>query len=464
MLLTLSTTHSPATDLGYLLHKHPDRVQEFALSFGRAHVFYPESTVERTTAALLLEVDPIGMVRRQGREADGLLSQYVNDRPYVASSLMSVAIAQVFGSAMSGRCKERPELVNQAIPWTARLDVLPVRSDIAWTNRLFEPLGYEVHASTRLLDERFPQWGTSPYASVELRGQQRLCDLLTHLYVLIPVFDHHKYYYVGQDELDKLLAKGQGWLSTHPEKETIARRFLKHRSNLYRQAMARLMDDGAGDEADDAEAREEASAPEPVARLNDQRYEAVRRELLASGARSVLDLGCGEGKFLRELLTHRQFERLVGMDVSTRSLELASRRLKLDQLPEKQAERLRLVQGSLVYRDERLEGFDAAALIEVIEHLDPPRLLSMAQVLFGHTRPKTILITTPNREYNVQWPTLQAGTMRHADHRFEWSRAEFQTWATDCARQHGYRVRFEPIGAEIDGCGAPTQMGVFQRD
>jgi 3' terminal RNA ribose 2'-O-methyltransferase Hen1 len=463
MLLTISTTHYPATDLGYLLHKHPDRLQSFDLSFGKAHVFYPEVNEETTTAALLLDVDPVGMVRRKNRNQSFLLGHYVNDRPYVASSFLSVAISQVFGSALAGRCKDRPELVEMPIPLSARLDVLPVRGGEDVLHRLFEPLGYTVDALRHPLDEQFPQWGESPYFSVTIRGLKTLSELLTHLYVLVPVFDNQKHYFVGEDEMEKLLSKGDGWLAEHPEREQIARRYLRNRSSLYREALARLVEEDQvepGQEQSIDELQEESS--EAAMSLNEQRHGAVLSALRASGARSVLDLGCGEGKLLRQLIADRQFERIVGLDVSLRSLEVASRRLNLDRLPERQAERIKLIHGSLIYRDKRLSGFEAAAVVEVIEHLDPPRLSALERVLFKFARPKSVVVTTPNREYNVMWETLPAGKFRHDDHRFEWNRQEFQDWANRVAEQNEYTVRFLPVGPVDVAVGAPTQMAVFE--
>jgi 3' terminal RNA ribose 2'-O-methyltransferase Hen1 len=463
MLLTISTTHQPATELGFLLHKHPDRLQSFDLSFGKAHVFYPEVTEEETTAALLLDVDPVGVVRGKNRNQSFLLGQYVNDRPYVASSFLSVAISQVFGSALAGRCKDRPELVETPIPLAARLDVLPVRGGEDFLHRLFEPLGYSVEALRHPLDQQFPQWGESPYFSVTIRGLKTLSELLTHLYVLVPVFDNQKHYFVGEDEMEKLLSKGDGWLAEHPEREQIARRYLRNRSSLYREALARLVEEDQGELGEEQgvdEPQEESS--EAAISLNEERHGAVLSALRASGARSVLDLGCGEGKLLRQLIADRQFERIVGLDVSIRSLELASRRLNLDRLSERQAERIKLIHGSLIYRDKRLSGFDAAALVEVIEHLDPPRLSALERVLFEFARPKAVVMTTPNREYNVMWETLPAGEFRHGDHRFEWNRQEFQDWANRVAKQHGYSVRFLPIGPVDAAVGSPTQMAVFE--
>ena len=465
MLLTISTTHDTASDLGYLLHKHPERCQSFDMSFGQAHVFYPEVSPERTTAAMLLDVDPVGMVRGKGREQSFALGHYVNDRPYVASSFLSVAISQVFGTAMSGRCKDRQELADTAIPLTARLDVLPVRGGSDFLQRIFEPLGYSVEAQRHPLDEQFPEWGESSYFSVTIAGTKKLSELLTHLYVLIPVFDNQKHYFVGDDELEKLLEKGAGWLAAHPEKEQITRRYLRHRSSLYREALARLVEEEPVNDADDEPtALGPEETLEQTVSLNEQRHGTVLAALRGSGARSVLDLGCGEGKLLRELLADRQFERIVGMDVSIRSLEIAHRRLNLDRIPDRQAERIKLIHGSLIYRDQRLANFDAAAVVEVIEHLDPPRLSALERVLFEFARPQTVVITTPNREYNVKWETLPAGQFRHADHRFEWTRQQFQDWANRVAGKNGYRVRFVPVGPVDEIIGSPTQMGVFERD
>ncbi|MFO0806727.1 MAG: 3' terminal RNA ribose 2'-O-methyltransferase Hen1 [Gemmataceae bacterium] len=466
MLLTITTLHRPTTDLGFLLHKHPGRFQSFDLSFGHAHVFYPEVGEDRICAALMLDVDPVAMVR--GKNADQVFSlgQYVNDRPYVASSFLSVAIAQVFGSAMAGKCKDRPDLASKKLPLVATIEVLPVRGGAELIRKMFEPLGYTVEAVRHTLDERFPEWGDSPYYSVTIAGTVTLAELLTHLYVLIPVFDDNKHYYVGDDELEKLLDKGAGWLATHPEKEQISRRYLKHRSGLYREAISRLM----AEETDAEEQEEDQPAPkreevlERSLSLNEQRHGTVLAALRATQAKSVLDLGCGEGKFLRVLLADRQFERIVGVDVSVRALEIAARRLKTDRMSERQSARLELLHGSLMYRDERLAGFDAAAVVEVVEHLDPPRLAAFERVLFEFARPKTVVLTTPNREFNVTWETLPAGQFRHADHRFEWTRAEFQDWANRVASRHGYGVRFVPVGPEHAEYGSPTQMAVFTRD
>jgi 3' terminal RNA ribose 2'-O-methyltransferase Hen1 len=470
MLLTITTTHRPATDLGYLLMKHPDNVHETALPFGRAIVFYPEASDERCTAALTVEIDPVEIVRGKGRGGAGgggsLEEQYVTDRPYAASSLLAVAMGRAFNTAMGGRSKLRQELADAPIPLEASVTPLPARAgggDLV--RRLFEPLGYAVETQAIPLDPAHPEWGDSPYVSLTLRGEARLSALLTHLFVLVPVLDNKKHYYIGEDEVEKLLRKGEGWLEAHPDRELIVRRYLKNFRSLVRSATARFdVAEPEPEDADAGEARDEGEeAIEKPIRLNDQRMERVAETLQALGASSVLDLGCGEGRLVRALLKDRQFQRVVGVEVSPRILAVAADRLRLEQMPDLQRKRVELLQGSLVYRDERLKGFDAAAVVEVIEHMEAERLPAFEAALFGHARPGAVVVTTPNREYNARFEGMVEGAMRHPDHRFEWTRAEFAHWAQSVASAHGYEVRFEDIGAADPELGAPTQMGVFTR-
>lgn len=466
MLLTITYTGNPATDLGYLLHKSPFRVHSFEQVFGKAHVFYPETAPDRCTAALLLEIDAIGLVRnRRGSSGEAhALEEYVNDRPYAASSFLSVAIARTFGTAMTGKSKERKELADSALPLEARITVLPCRGGESLLRRLFEPLGYEVGASRHPLDTKFPEWGDSPYFTVTLQATVRLSDLLTHLYVLIPVLDDDKHYWVGDAEVEKLLRHGEGWLRKHPERELIANRYLKHQKRLTREALNRLIgeEEPKAEELAEIHTREEESIEKSIS-LAEQRMGSVVAALRSSGAKRVLDLGCGEGRLLRELLKDKMFAEIVGLDVSHRALEIAAQRLHLENLPTMQKERIRLLHGSLTYRDARLAGCDAATVVEVIEHQDPPRLAAFERVLFEFANPQTIVVTTPNVEYNVKFESLPAGKLRHKDHRFEWTRAEFQSWANRMAGRFGYSVRFLPIGPEDSAVGSPTQMGIFIR-
>jgi 3' terminal RNA ribose 2'-O-methyltransferase Hen1 len=460
MLLTLSTTHRPATDLGFLLHKHPDRAQQASLSFGTAHLFYPEANEQRCTFALLLEVDPVALVRGRGGAEAGPLDQYVSDRPYVGSSLLSVALSRTLGTALGGRCPHRPDLAAADLPLEARIVPLSCRGG-GIVRRLFEPLGYAVGAEPLPLDPIHPEWGPGCLHAVTLSAHCRLADLLTHLTVLIPVLDDGKHYYVGDDEVEKLLRRGEGWLARHPERDLIARRYLRHQHGLAEAALRQLdAEEAAG--AESAEEDGEAGLEHPI-RLNDLRLDAVMAELEACGASSVIDLGCGEGRLLQRLAARGQFTSIIGVDVSPAALERASRRLGLAPPAPQPNARVRLLQGALTYRDRRLAGFDAAALVEVVEHIDPHRLPAFEEAVFRVARPGTVVLTTPNRNYNSRFATLATGTMRHPDHRFEWSRAEFRAWAEDVSRRFGYTVRLEPIGEADPALGAPTQMGVFTR-
>ena len=239
----------------------------------------------------------------------------------------------------------------------------------------------------------------------------RLQDLLTHIYVLIPVLDNEKHYWVGDDEVEKLLRHGGSWLASHPEREEIAKRYLKYRRDLARDALARLVDEETPD-PDVAEAKHdsEEEAVEKSVNLNEQRLNSVLAVLRSANAKRVMDLGCGEGKLLRFLLQEQSFQEIVGVDVSYRALQIAQERLRLERLPARQRDRIKLIHGSLTYRDQRLSGFDAAAVVEVIEHLDQPRLAAFERVLFEFAKPAAVVLTTPNVEYNVRFENLPAGS------------------------------------------------------
>jgi len=483
MLLTLTSTSPPATDLGYLLHKNPAAVRAVPMSWGTAHVFYPEADDDRCTAALLCEVDPVALVRRS-RSGPFPLAAYVNDRPYAASSLLAVAMRKVFGTAIRGECSERPGLPQEQLRLSAHLPVLPCRGGEELLRRVLEPLGYEVTAVAIRLDQAFPGWGDSPYFSVRLSATCRVQDLLGQLYVLLPVFDDDKHYWVSKDEIAKLTGAAGEWLARHPERDLIIRRYLRHQPGLVAEATARLLDEDCGG-AEVAAAERDGEPTTGVApaimaaaetgaawgagtaaehtRLRDLRVAAVVRELTAMGARRVLDLGCGDGRLLAALLSDPRFEEIVGVDASAAALDRAARRLHLDEMAPRQRDRIRLLLGALTYADRRLSGYDAAVLAEVVEHVDTGRLAALEHAVLGVAAPQTVVITTPNAEYNPRYPGLAPGAFRHPDHRFEWTREQFRAWAESVAARYGYAVRFEPVGAADPAVGPPTQMAVMHR-
>lgn len=544
MLLTITTTANPATDLGFLLHKHPDRAQSFEQSFGTAHVFYPEAAAERCTAALLLDVDAQALLRSRTSVStpDFALAQYVNDRPYATSSLFTVALGRVFRSALRGVCQARPALARTPIPLELRMPAVPCRAGAARARALFEPLGWTVDAEPVPLDPGLPGWGDSHYLSLTLTGTVRLSEALSHLYVLLPAMDGGKHYWVDQSEVDKLLragglpdavartagdgrgevgavgangavtapagsatpaadtdaddaagttagaataAPGSGWLAGHPEREWIARRYLHRRDAYVRTALARLTeteDSGASDDDPAVEETGPEGRDERAPGLAEQRADAVMAVLAAENATSVIDLGCGPGRLLERLVRDRALTRVTGVDVSVVALERAHRRTCRGCDPgggrghrplsatvggavggAGTPPRPALLAGSVVYRDRRFSGYDAAVLMEVVEHLDPSRLPAMEASVFGAARPRVVVVTTPNVEYNAHYAGLADGALRHGDHRFEWTRAEFARWTDEVAGRFGYSVRRLPVGPQDPATGAPTQMGVFTR-
>jgi 3' terminal RNA ribose 2'-O-methyltransferase Hen1 len=471
MLLSITYRGTPATDLGFLVHKRPDRVHEIALNHGTAHVFFAEASEDVCTAALLVELDPIGLVRDRRvsgaaseRAEGGGVGQYVNDRPYAASSFLSVAITRVFGTALSGRSKERQALADTPLALEVHVPALPCRGGSELALKLFRPLGYDVTLGEKPLDARFPEWGQGPYRDLRLAGTVRLAALLSHLVVLVPVLDDDKHYWVGDDEVEKLLRRGEGWLAGHPEKDAITHRYLRHQRRLARRALERLEEeetrdpDEAGLEADRAE-----QAVERKENLQSVRMRAVLDVLAQHHVTSVADVGCGEGRLTKLLLDETRHLRVLGMDVSPITLERAGKRLDLAAMPPARRARLELVQGSLLYRDGRLDGLDAIVCVEVIEHLDLDRLPFFEASLFGASRPRVVVVTTPNVEHNVRFPQLAPAALRHRDHRFEWTRAELRAWAERVAEAHGYRVTLLPIGPDDPEVGPPTQMAVFER-
>lgn len=475
MLLTITyripdgdAGHS-AQDLSWLLHKNPSRLHEFSLPMGKAYVCYPEMSDEQTTAALLLDLDPLDIARGKPGARYRKLSDYVNDRPYVASSFLSSAISRVFGTAMSGRCEKRQELADSRLDLSACVYMLSVGEKKEILNEIFEPLGYRLSYERFPIDEYFPEWGESPYVNLTLRGRVRLEELLRHLYVLIPVFDQKKHYFVSESEIDKLLLHGTGWLETHPARERIVRRYFAKTRSYANIAVYRLQEvsgsEAAGEIGSGQKCKEERTweLEKQFAPLDQLRLEAVRQEVIRCGASSVIDLGCGEGKLLELLLPVREIGKLYGMDVSGEALEKARKRLLHNIYPGQERRLPKLFQGSLLYQDSRICGFDAACVVEVMEHIVLEKLPIFEKVLFQKASPSTVILTTPNREYNMRYHCVNRRMFRHEDHRFEWTRKEFAAWAARICEQYGYEAEVKGIGEMDEKYGFPTQMGVFTK-
>jgi len=468
VLLTITYKGSDTQNLGYLLHKNPYRAQSFDMSFGKAYVFYPEVSDAQTTMALLLDINPIDLARGKLGTSEGGLFDYVNDRPYVSSSFMSTALVRIFNTAMQGKCDKMQALADTPLSLSATVHMLPCRGDAELSREIFEPLGYTVEYQTYCLDEKFPEWGDSAYLDLTLTGTVKLSDLLNHLYVLIPVFDRQKHYWVSSDEIDKLLSHGEGWLAAHPAKERIVKRYFNKQRAFANRAIDKLLESEPDEEETDLEAddAEDAVVPDPGREkrisLNTRRLEAVRNAVIESGATSVIDLGCGEGKLVAKLLDEKQLTKVTGADVTIKALEKVKRYLRYDRMPPYRKQKLTLLQASLTYRDERFSGYDCACVVEVVEHLDPLRLPAFERVLFEFAGPRTVVLTTPNKEYNMCYEWMKED-LRHGDHRFEWTRAEFAEWVGHVCDSFGYTAEISGIGDMDEQVGTPTQMGVFTK-
>lgn len=456
MILEITTSHQPATDLGYLLHKHPDRLQTVDISGGVAHVFYPVADAQNCTACLVLDINPVELVRNKQANAAFLQEHYVNDRPYTSNSFLSTAIVKAFGSAINGTCHSHPHLVDTPLPLVAKIASLRIDADLDYIHKLFEPLGYAVSYDILPLDTQFADWGNSRYINLTISNTTTLKDLLSQIHVFILALDEARHYWVSQTDLESLLRRGGTWLNTHPQKEWITRRYLKNLRSFTNEALQRIL--GKRELEERAEISDQRQQT-----LHQRRLQLAFELIKASGAQRVLDVGCGEGKLMKLLLRDGQFKYIAGTDVSFRELEKAKDNLYLQDASPALRERVSLFQSSTTYKDSRFLGFDALALIEVIEHLDLERLSAMRKVIFGIASPTTVVVSTPNAEYNVVFERLAADAFRHDDHRFEWSRAEFADWCASVGNEFGYNVIIRPVGDELPDVGAPSQIAVFTK-
>ena len=455
MLLTVTTSSPPATELGWLLHKHPDKVQRFDVKGGQAHVLYPEVSEARCTCALIVDIDPVTLVRgKPGSAGAGVVRDYVNDRPYTANSITAAAMCEVFRSALNGRCEGRERVATTPLALEATLASVRLGAGAERIGRLWGALGWEVEVT--------PVDGTgedAKFAQLTLRGERHtLGALLRQLAVLVPAMDGRKHHYVSANDIEVLVRRGAEWLGEHPDREWIAKRFLNRQQTLAEAALERLAPEEGEDDPETGETRMRANALRVP--LQKARIETVRTRLIERGARRIVDVGCGEGALVRALMSEPAVEEVIGVDASTTALERAEHRMR--RAPEAQRAKVKLVHGPGGAVDPRWRACDAVALVETIEHIDPECWPSVERCVFEVAQPATVIVTTPNREYNPLYG-IAPGTRRHRDHRFEWTREEMRAWCEATAERYGYTVEIEGIGAVDPEHGAPTLMGVFTR-
>jgi 3' terminal RNA ribose 2'-O-methyltransferase Hen1 len=469
MMLSIACKNLSEEELGFLLHKNPARVHPLDLSFGKVYVFFDEPPEgHQAQVCLLVDVDPLAMVQGRG----GLGHQdalYVNDRPYVASSLLASAVTKVFGTALSGRCKERPELVDREIEWTFAMPFVARGSMLNALFHLFEPLGYEFDPDLLNYDSSVDYATSARPILTRIAVRTTLSEALSHLVVLIPVLDGENHRWVDDGDLVPFVRRVESWLPDHPYGMYILRRALKYQTSLVKAfterfpaitgSMARLpqLEANVWDDA-----TVEAAGCQPLS-LNSQRFSAVEAVVSALSPSSIVDLGCGDGSLVSQLVKQTSIQKLVGMDVNPLVLSRARARLEHLSLTKAQTEKIQFIHGSLAYRDPRVKGFDLALLIEVIEHIDAERLETLEHQVFDYGQYSTVVVTTPNREFNDLYVGMEKGKMRHSDHRFEWTRQEFLNWAKRIGDAFGYNYEISEIGAGNPAVGSPTQMAVFSK-
>lgn len=469
MIMTMTAENLSGDHLGYLLHKNPANLHRASLSFGEGYVFFEETGEDRARVCLIVDADPLAMVQGRGDlgHADAL---YVNDRAYVPSSLLASAIIKFFGTALSGRCKERPDLVDKPLDLVVTLPSLAPRARVNLVARLFEPLGYAVErlsSTQQISDEAASE--ASGYG-VKLSTTSTLRELLSQLVVLIPVLDYggdHRW--VDEADIEPFLRRVGSWLPDHPYASYIVMRAFKHQKHLIRSVIERYpsiedslarIPSAASEQWDDAQLEEMAQSP---LSLNQQRFAAIESIIVSIHPSTLIDLGCGNGALIAYLAKKMRFDRLVGMDVSATVLERAKNRLANLQLSVAQQKSIEFLQGSLLYADPRIKSFDMALLIEVIEHVDPERLSALELQVFGLAAYQAIVVTTPNREFNRLYIGMSEHTRRHADHRFEWTREEFAGWASRMGETYGYDFEIDGIGSISPEVGQPTQLAIFRK-
>lgn len=449
MHLSISTTHKPATDLGFLLYKHPKKLHTRGTSFSTNHCFFSEATDDLCTANLWVNVRELQEFELY-RRFNNFENPFINDRPYVAGSLMSTAMSEMFRTAMSGSCRERPELARSPIPLTIEVATVRCEDGIDFIKGIFEPLGYQVDLESYLLDEAFPNWGSSPYFKLRLQTNKELYLVLRQLFILLPVLDNQKHYWVDEAEQEKIIKMGEGWLQAHPMFSKIVSRYLKNLQSLAVEVKKHF----ALDENLTTKARNKEEQLEQKIHLNTLRMDYVAELLKDHQVRTVGDLGCGEGKLIERLLQNSDITEIRAFEVSIDELEKAQQRIA----ELKQLERVKFFNSSVLYLDHRTKDLDAVVLVEVIEHLEEVRLPVLAANVFKYMEPSMVVITTPNFEFNQRFETKG---FRHPDHRFEWTREEFKSWCEVQAQKYGYTFKIDFIGEVDSALGGPTQVGVF---
>jgi 3' terminal RNA ribose 2'-O-methyltransferase Hen1 len=444
MQLTIKATGNNAEVISYLLAKNPNNLYERRNNGHFVRMFYNKFSHEEVEVTLFVTPDPIGLARNSSETYD--ITSYINDREFVVSSIFCSFIRSSLGTALNGKPKEEyAAWVDHA--FNIEFSFGPVASDLSDQQiiELFNPLGYEVKISYGEANYQMDIKNKSTARFIVLKGLTTLQNGLRQLFVLIPVLDNYKHYYIDEKEIEKIERYGEGWLDTHPQRETIFRRALRFKE-LYRSVEK------------DTGTNQKGKVLENKVRLNDLRYEKIVDCINnLNNKESIVDFGSGEGKLSVRLGFVKGVREILAVEPSEYATLKAIKRF--EELKDKEDFiQPTPIMGSLFYYDERLKSKDIMVLCEVIEHIDEYRLPKIMATIFREYKPKTLIITTPNKEYNQVYD--MGKEYRHPDHRFEWTREEFHEW---CIGQNpgNYELTFDGIGEEHQSFGFPTQLCLF---
>ncbi|WIM41190.1 3' terminal RNA ribose 2'-O-methyltransferase Hen1 [Paenibacillus sp. PK4536] len=480
MYLTIKATGTHASMISHLLAKNPNNLYDRTEKGARIRLVYTSFQPEETEVLLFVTPDPIDLVKGSPDHYD--ITQYINDRELVVSSLFCSYIRPALGTALNGKPKaDYIDWVEH--PFTLHMSMGPVASDLpdSMIESLFQPLGYEVQMERGEIDYSFDLKNRSTVRHIQISGQQTLQHMLRQLYILIPVLDNYKHYYISDDEIERLQRYGEGWLSTHPQHDLIIKRSLRFAPLIkeYEQKVAKNEDitnvstELSTHQAEASEMKSELSEDQdkqydsnqtepPVIRLNELRYRAIVEQVSQLPQhKQIVDFGAGEGKLSVRLGEIEGVEQIWAVEPSMQSqLRAIDRFAKLEGRTDYVIPVV--TTGSLFYRDERWVDQDVIILCEVIEHINEVRLPQVIHTLFTDYRPQTLIMTTPNREYNEVYQ-MGKDEIRHTDHRFEWTRAELEQYCTQWIQDRPYTFTLSGIGEKHEQYGQPTQMVVFHR-
>lgn len=456
MQLAIKATGEGAKMLSFLLSKNPQNLYDRMEKGYRVRLTYTVFSDSEVEALIFVTPDPVELVKNSPDTYE--ITQYINDREFVVSSIFCSNTRSALGTALNGRPKE------EYLDWAKHAFQLtigfgPVATDLpdAAIKNLFEPLGYQTEIERGRADYNFQFKERSSARFINLQSKVTLQNALQHLFVLIPVLDDYRHYFIDEREIEKLERYGEGWLADHPLKELIIKRTLRFRELIDQM----VLNSHQTELINEAVTPEPNISSQPVVRLNKLRYQRLVKIIEDLAAReSIVDFGAGEGKLSVRLGFIPGVKEILAVEPTEkeqlRALKRFSEASRKDDFIAPTP-----VWGSLFYYDEQLCGKDVMILSEVIEHIDESRLPRVMDTILGSYKPQVLLITTPNAEYNPVYQ-MEEG-IRHKDHRFEWSRAEFAEWTYCLARNYAYEVQIDGIGEEAEGYGHPSQLAILTR-